>query len=60
MPYTPRLSPEDLRNVGFDNSVIENVQTLFREFNSGAVETVLPTLPVYAATVDADGVRDSL
>lgn len=60
MPYTPRLSPEDLRNVGFDDSVIENIQTLFREFNRGAVETVLPTLPVYAATVDADGVRDSL
>jgi hypothetical protein len=60
MPYTPRLSPEDLRNVGFDENVIENVQALFREFNRGAVETVLPTLPVYAATVDADGVRDSL
>jgi hypothetical protein len=60
MAYTPRLSPGDLRNVGFDDSVIEDVQALFREFNRGAVETVLPTLPVYAATVDAGGVRDSL
>ncbi|EMA49918.1 MULTISPECIES: halocarboxylic acid dehydrogenase DehI family protein [Halococcus] len=59
-PYTPRLAPEDLRGAGFDDETIEDVRTLFREFNTGAVETVLPTLPIYAATVDAEGVRDPL
>ncbi|WP_049901194.1 halocarboxylic acid dehydrogenase DehI family protein [Halococcus agarilyticus] len=59
-PYTPRLAPEDLRSAGFDDDTIEEMQTLFREFNTGAVESVLPTLPVYAATVDAEGVRNPL
>lgn len=59
-PYRPRITPEDLRSAGFDDSLVDDVSGLFREFNRGAVETVLPTLPVYASTVDAAGVRSPL
>ena len=55
VPYSPRLSPDDLRARGFDDSVIEDVQDLFREFNTGAIETVIPALPVYARTLDVEG-----
>jgi hypothetical protein len=57
VPYRPRLAPDDLRGVGMDDDAIEGVQELFRTFNTGPVETVLPALPAYAATVDAAGER---
>jgi hypothetical protein len=57
-PYSPRLDPDSLRTVGFDDGTISDLQELFREFNEGAIETVIPALPVYAATVDATGRRD--
>ncbi|MFD1513287.1 halocarboxylic acid dehydrogenase DehI family protein [Halomarina rubra] len=56
-PYRPRLAPDDLRGVGMDDDAIEGVQGLFRRFNTGPVETVLPALPAFAATVDAAGER---
>ncbi|MWG34607.1 halocarboxylic acid dehydrogenase DehI family protein [Halomarina oriensis] len=56
-PYRPRLAPADLRGVGVDDTTIEGVQGLFREFNTGPVETVLPALPAFAASVDASGER---
>jgi hypothetical protein len=59
-PYRPRLAPDDLQAVGFDEGTIQGVQELFRQFNTGPVETVLPALPVFAATVDAAGERDVL
>lgn len=59
-PYSPRLAPDDLAGVGFDRETVEAVQGLFRRFNTGPVETVLPALPVFAASVDAAGERDAL
>ena len=56
-PYHPRLAPEDLRGVGMDDDAIEGVQSLFRRFNTGPIETVLPTLPAFASSVDAVGER---
>ncbi|MFC5971541.1 halocarboxylic acid dehydrogenase DehI family protein [Halomarina salina] len=56
-PYRPRLAPDDLRALGMGDDAIEGVQGLFRQFNTGPVETVLPALPALAATVDASGER---
>jgi len=56
-PYRPRLSPGALRSAGFESSVIEDVSGLFAEFNGSIADTVLPVLPVYAATVGAEGRR---
>ena len=58
-PYRPRLAPDDLERAGFEMETITGLQDLFRQFNTGPVETVLPALPVFAATVDAEGVRDA-
>ncbi|ELY44777.1 halocarboxylic acid dehydrogenase DehI family protein [Natronorubrum bangense] len=55
--YTPQLGPDALTQQGLDESAINELQDLFREFNQGAIETVIPALPVYAATVDAVGSR---
>ena len=60
IPYSPRLAPDDLRERGFEDAVIEDVQDLFREFNRGAIETVIPALPVLARTLDVEGERTSL
>ena len=57
IPYTPRLAPEVLRSAGFDDDLIEDVSDLFREFNTGAIETVVPALPVFASTLDVEGER---
>ncbi|MCH7661352.1 MAG: hypothetical protein IH933_12485 [Euryarchaeota archaeon] len=57
VPYTPRLDPASLRVQGFDDETIDELGELFRSFNRGPIETVLPTLPIYAATVDAVGER---
>jgi len=57
-PYRPRLDPDSLDEVGFDDAAIEDLQELFEQFNRGAVETVIPALPVYAATLDASGRRE--
>ena len=57
LPYVPRLDPDSLERRGLDETAIEDLQELFRDFNRGPIDTVIPTLPVYAATVDAAGVR---
>lgn len=57
LPYVPQLDPETLERRGVDETAIEQLQDLFREFNRGAIETVVPALPVYATTVDAAGPR---
>ncbi len=57
VPHEPRLSPEALRSAGFEDGVIEDVSGLFGEFNGAIADTVLPVLPVYAATVGAEGRR---
>ncbi|SFR36793.1 halocarboxylic acid dehydrogenase DehI family protein [Halogeometricum limi] len=59
-PYRPRLAPADLERAGFDDETISSAQALFRQFNGGPVQTVLPGLPVFAATVGASGERDLL
>lgn len=56
-PYRPRLGPDALRAAGFEDATIEGARELFRTFNTGPVETVLPMLPVLAATVGSEGRR---
>jgi hypothetical protein len=56
LAHQPRLAPEDLAG-RFDEATIADVQGLFRSFNTGPVETVLPALPVWATAVDAAGRR---
>lgn len=60
LAYRPRLDPAALQTAGFGGGTIDGAQELFRTFNTGPVETVLPALPVLAATVDATGERDAL
>lgn len=57
VPYTPRLAPADMRRAGLSEDAIEDVHDLFADFNSGAVNSVLPALHVWAATLDVDGKR---
>ena len=56
-PYRPAISPADLELHGFDDETIADAQNLFRSFNRGPIETVIPALPVWAHAVDADGER---
>jgi len=60
IPYSPRIGPDDLRDQGFDDDLIDDVQALFSEFNTGAIETVIPALPVFAKTLDVEGERTLL
>ncbi|WP_339103314.1 halocarboxylic acid dehydrogenase DehI family protein [Haloterrigena salinisoli] len=57
LPYAPRLSPTALSERGFDDATIDDLREFVRQFNRGAIETVLPALVVYAATLDVDGER---
>lgn len=57
LAYAPRLDPASLRARGFDERTIDELGELFRSFNRGPIETVIPTLPIYATTVDAAGER---
>ncbi|WP_324665015.1 halocarboxylic acid dehydrogenase DehI family protein [Haloarcula sediminis] len=57
-PYSPGLAPDALRAQGFDEALIEDVQGLFREFDEGALDDVIPGLHLWAATVDAVGERE--
>ncbi len=56
--HTPRLGPDALRSHGFDEKLIADVQALFREFDEGAVDDVLPGLHLWAATVGETGERN--
>lgn len=60
LPYRPRLSPEDLREVGVDGETSEGLRGLFETFNRGPVATVLPTVPVLAAAFGVEGERSGL
>lgn len=57
VPFTPKLGPKQLARRGIDEEAVSELQTLFRDFNQGPIKTVVPALPVYAATVDATGKR---
>jgi hypothetical protein len=52
-PYVPQLSPDALRAAGFDDGVVSALRSLFDDFARGPVETVLPAVPLVAATVGA-------
>ena len=55
-PYRPALGPDALAAAGVDDAG-EEARELFRSFNSGPVETVLPALPAWASTVGSEGER---
>jgi hypothetical protein len=55
-PYRPALGPDALDAAGVGDAAAD-ARELFRSFNTGPVETVLPALPVWAATVGAAGER---
>lgn len=57
LSYDPGVTPATLATWGLGDDQTEGLQTLFSEFNSGPVATVLPAVPVFAATVDASGER---
>ncbi|MFB6187687.1 MAG: halocarboxylic acid dehydrogenase DehI family protein [Halobacteriaceae archaeon] len=57
VPYSPQLKPDNLRNEGFDDGLIEDIQDLFREFNRGPLNDVGPAIHVFAMTVDELGER---
>lgn len=57
MAYTPRVTPDDLRTRGFDDGTIDDLAGLFAEFNRGAIETVLPVIPLLAESVGVTGRR---
>jgi hypothetical protein len=56
VPYRPALGQDALDAAGVGDAG-EDARELFRSFDSGPVETVLPALPVWAATVGAEGER---
>lgn len=57
LAYTPQLTPDALERQGFSETTVDDVRELFREFNRGPIETVVPALPVFAYTVGAEGHR---
>ena len=55
-PYRPALGRDALDAAGV-GAAAEEAGELFRSFNGGPVETVLPALPVWASTVGSTGER---
>ena len=57
-PYVPALTPAALRAAGFEDDTIDAATDLFDSFARGPVETVLPAVSLFAASVGAgfDGV----
>jgi hypothetical protein len=55
-PHRPALGQDALDAAGVGDAG-EAARELFRSFNSGPVETVLPALPVWASTVGSEGER---
>lgn len=53
-PYVPALTPAALTAAGFDDDTVAAATALFDEFARGPVETVLPAVPLFAASVGAD------
>lgn len=60
LPYTPQLAPAVLESRGLDAEAIDDLQGLFRSFNTGSIETVLPVLALSAHAVDVTGERSLL
>lgn len=58
LPYVPQLGPDVLAARGIDDNAIGELRTLFREFNLGAIETVVPSIHVFADTLRVAGERD--
>ncbi len=57
LPYRPQVTPDALESAGFGTGAIDDFADLFATFNRGPIEKVLPALPVYAYTIDAEGPR---
>lgn len=57
LAYSPRLSPDDLQARGMADGDLAELGDLFETFNRGPIETVLPALHVYAATLGVEGRR---
>lgn len=57
LAYSPRLSPADLGEWGLADDRIRAIDDLFHDFRHGPVETVLPTLHLWARAVDVSGER---
>lgn len=60
LAYRPRLTPADLANAGVADATVTALDDLFADFARGPVETVLPAVPVFAASVGAAGERGRL
>lgn len=58
LPYVPQLGADVLASRGLDEDAIEELRALFREFNRGAIETVVPSIHVFADTLRVAGRRD--
>jgi hypothetical protein len=59
LAYTPQVDPATLTEMGFDESTVDELQDLFAMFTATGND-VVPILPVYAATVETAGDRDTL
>lgn len=55
--YSPSIKPKALTAHGFERSKICELQSFIEEFYYGPADTVLLTLPVYAAVLNAGGPR---
>ena len=58
LPYVPQLGATTLEARGIDEDAIAELGALFREFNLGAIETVVPSIHVFADTLRVTGKRD--
>lgn len=59
LPYTPRVDPEALTAMGFDDETVSEIQDLYDTFIDIGTR-VVPRLPVFAATAGAAGEREAL
>lgn len=59
LPYTPRLDPAGLREIGLTQEEIEDYREFFTTFKANGRE-VLPLLHLFPATVGAAGEREAL
>lgn len=57
LPYVPRLGPDALHERGIDDEAVVELGALFREFNRGPIETVVPAIHVFASTLRVTGER---
>ena len=55
----PRVAPDDLRGAGSPEDGVEDCLEPFRPFANGPIESVLPAIHAFAATVGVVGRRGS-